>query len=206
LAVDISLRTNRLILRSWRESDLEPFAALNADPRVMGYFRSVLSRDESDAMAAKLSKDIEDRGFGLYAVEVPDRAPFIGLVGVSVPSFPTPFAPCVEVGWRLAHEYWGHGYAAEAAAAAVNDAFSRLDLDEILSFTVPQNHRSRTGDGKTRHDSFVSRRLRLSGRSGRPPASSPNGLLAVEVNLEAATNGGLIALFRKHGRMAVFCR
>lgn len=138
-----SLHTDRLILRSWRESDLVPFAALNADPRVMEYFRSVLSREESDAMAAKLSQNIDDRGFGLYAVEAPGRAPFIGFVGVSIPSFPTPFASCVEVGWRLAHAHWGQGYATEAAAAAINDAFRRLDLDEILSFTVPQNHRSR---------------------------------------------------------------
>ncbi len=143
MATGFVLRTDRLILRSWRESDLEPFAALNADPRVMEFFPKTLSRDESDVTVARISRHIDEHGFGLWAIEAPNRAPFIGFVGVCIPSFEAAFTPCVEVGWRIDVEHWEHGYAIEAAAAAVNDAFARFGFAEILSFTVPQNQRSR---------------------------------------------------------------
>lgn len=138
-----ALNTDRLILRSWRETDLAPFAALNADPRVMEYLPKVLSREESDIVAARITHDINQRGFGLWAVEVPDVAPFIGFVGLATPRFDAPFTPCIEIGWRIAYDHWGRGYATEAATAALNDGFERLNVEEILSFTVPKNHRSR---------------------------------------------------------------
>ena len=139
---DFSLQTERLILRSWHDTDRAPFAALNADPRVMEYFPSVLAREESDLFAAKISQRIDENGFGLWAIEVRGGAPFIGFVGLSRPRFETAFTPCIEVGWRLAYDHWGRGYATEAATAALDDAFHRFNLDEILSFTSRQNQRS----------------------------------------------------------------
>ncbi len=143
MAERFALHTERLILRSWRDSDLEPFAALNADPRVMEYFPSALARAESDFLANRISERIQQHGFDLWAVEVRDGAPFIGFVGLAVPRFEAAFTPCVEVGWRLAYEHWGYGYATEAATAALNDAFQRFDFEEVVSFTTQHNQRSR---------------------------------------------------------------
>jgi RimJ/RimL family protein N-acetyltransferase len=137
------VRTERLLLRRWRPSDLAPFAALNADPRVMRYFPTTLSRAESDAFAERIEAHFAEHGFGLWAVEAPGGAPFIGFVGLSVPRFQAPFTPCVEVGWRLAAEHWGRGYAPEAARAALAFGFDRLALREILSFTALANEPSR---------------------------------------------------------------
>ena len=137
------LLTERLILRRWRPADRRPFAALNADPRVMEYFPNVLSREESDALAKHIDEHFERHGFGLWAVEVPGVAPFAGFIGLSVPRFQAHFTPCVEVGWRLAAAYWGRGYATEGAQAALAFGFEALGLREIVSFTVPENLRSR---------------------------------------------------------------
>jgi len=137
------LTTKRLRLRPWRESDLEFFAELNADPRVMEFYPKVLDRTESDAAAARVRDHFKRNGYGLWAVEVPGVADFIGYVGLSIPGFKTAFTPCVEVGWRLAHRYWGGGYASEAAHAVLWFGFEELGLDEIVSFTVPANLRSR---------------------------------------------------------------
>jgi RimJ/RimL family protein N-acetyltransferase len=135
--------THRLHLREWRDEDLPAFAALNADPRVMEFLPKLLDRAASDALAARIREKLTERGFGLWAVAVPGVADFIGFVGLSVPAFEADFTPCVEIGWRLAFEHWGRGYAAEAARAALDYGFGRLALDEILSFTVPANLRSR---------------------------------------------------------------
>lgn len=129
-------------MRGWREADRAPFAALNADPEVVRHLPGALARAESDAMIDRIEAAFATHGFGLWAVEVEGGAPFIGFVGLSVPSFHAPFTPCVEVGWRLAREAWGQGYATEAAAAALDHGFG-AGLDEILSFTVPENLRSR---------------------------------------------------------------
>ena len=137
------MRTERLQLRRWCPSDLAPFAALNADPRVMRYFPTTLSRAESDAFAERIEAHFAEHGFGLWAVEVPELAPFIGFVGLSVPRFEAPFTPCVEIGWRLAAEHWGRGYAPEAARAALAFGFDTLGLREILSFTSVVNEPSR---------------------------------------------------------------
>lgn len=136
------LRTERLLLRQWRDEDLEPFAALNADPETMRFFPAPPTREQSDALAAIARGQIEDEGWGLWAVEVEDGASFIGFVGLSRPSFEAHFTPAVEVGWRLAREHWGHGYATEAARAAVAHGFEELGLDEIVSFTSTLNEPS----------------------------------------------------------------
>ncbi len=137
------IQTQRLLLRRWVRSDRAPFAELNADARVMEHFPSTLTRTESDAAVDRIEAHFERHGFGLWAVEVPDQAPFIGFVGLAVPPFNAHFTPCVEVGWRLAVDSWGHGYATEAARAAIEFGFGPLALEEIVSMTVPENERSR---------------------------------------------------------------
>jgi RimJ/RimL family protein N-acetyltransferase len=137
------LRTERLLLRRWLTSDNEPFARLNADPRVMQHFPAVLSREESDALVQRAEEHFERHGFGPWAVEIPEIAPFIGFVGLSVPRFQAHFTPCVEIGWRLAAEFWNRGYATEGARAALAFGFETLGLAEIVSFTVPANLPSR---------------------------------------------------------------
>jgi RimJ/RimL family protein N-acetyltransferase len=139
----VLIRTERLILREWRDEDLDPFAALNADPAVMEWFPSVLSREESDAAAARIRAELAERGFGLWAVEAPGVAPFIGFTGLSAPRFEARFTPCVEIGWRIARAHWGRGYAPEAAGAALGFGFERLGLAEIVSFTAVGNAKSR---------------------------------------------------------------
>ena len=139
----LEIETPRLRLRRWRADDLEPFAALNADPEVMEHFPSTLSREETAAAVGRVEKHFEGQGYGFWAVEVPGQAPFIGFIGLAVPAFETSFTPCVEIGWRLARPWWGQGLATEGARAALAYGFERLGLPEIVSFTVPGNTRSR---------------------------------------------------------------
>lgn len=148
------LRTERLLLRGWRDDDLEPFAALNADPVVMEHFPAPLTRAESDAFVGIVQQRWREGDPSWWAVEVIDGPPFIGFVGLSVVRFDAPFTPAVEVGWRLAREHWGRGYAPEAATAAIAHGIDELGLDEIVSFTVPANTNSRRVMEKVgmRHD------------------------------------------------------
>ena len=140
--MSLEIKTPRLLLRPWRHDDREPFAELNADPVVREHYPTLLSREESDTFAGRIEAEFALRGFGLWAVEIPGTAPFAGYVGLSVPSFEAHFTPCVEIGWRLARRFWGHGYATEGARAARDFGFERLGLPEIVSFTVPANIRS----------------------------------------------------------------
>jgi RimJ/RimL family protein N-acetyltransferase len=142
-APSTDLRTERLWLRPWRSSDREPFARLNADPRVMEYFPAPLSRGESVRLADQIQSHIDQYGWGLWAVEIPGVAPFGGFIGLAIPHFEAPFMPCTEIGWRLDPDHWGHGYATEGARAILGFAFHTLGLDEIVSFTTAANHRSR---------------------------------------------------------------
>jgi RimJ/RimL family protein N-acetyltransferase len=139
----VTLSSGRICLRRWRDEDREAFAAMNSDPRVMEFFRSSLSRVESDAMVDRIQKHFNEHDFGLWAIEVPDVASFIGFAGLDVARFSAPFTPCVEVGWRLAFEHWGRGYATEAARLALGYGFGTLALSEVVSFTSATNHRSR---------------------------------------------------------------
>lgn len=138
-----TIRTKRLLLRPWNEEDFESFAQMNEDPRVMECFPSVLTKAESDETAQRFKAEIEERGWGLWAVSVIGGADFIGFIGLNPVRFDAPFTPAVEVGWRLAHEYWNQGYATEGALAALYFAFESLHFDEIVSFTVVRNFRSR---------------------------------------------------------------
>lgn len=137
------LRTGRLLLRRWRPEDREVFSAINADPRVMEYLPARLTREESDALADRIEAHFAEKGFGLWAVEVVGGPRFIGGVGLLTVSFEAQFTPNVEIGWRLAADQWGNGYATEAATAALEYGFGCLGLDEVVSFTVPANIRSR---------------------------------------------------------------
>ena len=138
-----TLSTERLILRAWREEDLPAFAALNADPRVVEYLPRCLERAESDALAECIAAHFRRHGCGLWAVEAPGVAPFIGFAGLAVPGFEAHFTPCLEIGWRLAFAHWGRGYATEAARRVLAHAFGPLDRAEIVSFATRDNRRSR---------------------------------------------------------------
>lgn len=139
----IEVETERLRLRQWRLSEREPFAALNADPRVMEFFPSMLTRAESDVMADRCQLLIEERGWGFWAAECKATGEFVGYVGVHIPSAELPISPCVEIGWRLAFCHWGKGFASEAAREALHIGFHRLGLKEIVSFSAVGNLRSR---------------------------------------------------------------
>jgi len=145
----VELATTRLRLRAWREEDREPFARLNADPDVMRWFPSVKDRHASDAEVDRFVAVGEEWGFTFWAVEVvaSERgpAPFVGFIGLQAPSFDPPFAhasPCIEIGWRLAAQWWGLGLATEGARAALDHGFVECGLPEVVSFTVPPNLRS----------------------------------------------------------------
>jgi RimJ/RimL family protein N-acetyltransferase len=116
---------------------------MTADPRVMEFLPAALPRAESDALAARAEAHLDERGFGPWAVEVPGIASFVGFIGLFIPRFEAHFTPCVEIGWRLAGEHWGRGYATEGARAAIRFGFEKLKLEEIVFFTVPGNIRSR---------------------------------------------------------------
>jgi RimJ/RimL family protein N-acetyltransferase len=135
------LATERLILRQWREADRAPFATMNADPAVMEFMPSRLTREQSDAMVDRFSAMLEAEDLSFYAVEERVSGDFVGAVGL-FPVGQLPFAPAVEIGWRLRAESWGTGYASEAARAALAHGFGPLKLDEIVAYTAAINLRS----------------------------------------------------------------
>lgn len=137
------LVTDRLLLRRWRESDREVFARINADPRVMEFHPAPLTREESDAIVDRYDGHFDLHGFGPWAVELRATQEFAGYIGLKYVSFTAAFTPAVEIGWRLAPEYWGRGLATEGAAAAIQDGFATSNLHEIVAFTASANLRSR---------------------------------------------------------------
>ncbi|MGK6306121.1 GNAT family N-acetyltransferase [Variovorax sp. DT-64] len=137
------LQTRRLRLRAWRDEDLPRFAELNADSGVTEHLLGPLTRSQSDALVGRITEHFLREGFGFWAVEAPGVAGFIGMVGIGIPSYTAPFTPCVEAGWRLGRQYWGQGFATEAARAALAFGFETVDLPEIVALTVPGNARSR---------------------------------------------------------------
>lgn len=137
-----TIRTERLLLRGWRADDRAAFAAMNADPEVMAHLQGPASEFASDAFVDRIEAQWKEHDWGLWAVEIPSVTPFIGYVGL----WPVDYLdgpPMVEVGWRLGRRFWGRGYATEAGRAALRYGFVEVGLDEIVSFTVPQNERSR---------------------------------------------------------------
>ena len=143
MASIIEFETSRLRMRQWRESDRAPFAAMNADPAVMEFFASPPSPAAGDASIDAWQAQFAAQGWSNWAVELRESSEFIGFTGLSVPRRTFSFSPCVEVGWRLARQFWGRDFATEAARAALRVAFERLSLSEIVSFTAVGNLRSR---------------------------------------------------------------
>ena len=133
------LRTPRLRLRRWRETDLAPFAAMNADPLVMRYLPAPLTRAASDALVDQLEERFATQGFGLWAVERIDEGDFVGFTGLNPLRAGTPGGDGMEVGWRLAAHAWGHGYATEAGRAALDVALGPAGLPEVWSITAVLN-------------------------------------------------------------------
>jgi len=138
----VRLKTKRLILRQWKDEDYEPFARLNADPKVMEYFPSILTKVESDVMATTLKTLISQNAWGFWVMEEKETGLFVGALGLHEPTENLPFLPCVEIGWRLAYEHWGKGYATEAGQEVLRYAFEVLKLEEVVSFTAVVNKRS----------------------------------------------------------------
>ena len=148
----ITLATPRLLLRPWRDDDVEAFAAMFADPAVMEFLMPARGRVSAladvdraaiDAIVGRVRTHFEQHGFGWWAAELKETGAFIGFIGLATIPFEAHFTPAVEVGWRLASAYWGRGYATEGARASLKAAFTRLGLPEIVSITVPANMRSR---------------------------------------------------------------
>lgn len=140
---DVRLSTSRLHLRQWVTDDFAAFAEMSANPEVMRYFPKLLSRQESYQMAKKCQQLIEDKGWGFWAVSLKENNSFIGFVGLNEPQVDLPFSPCLEIGWRLHPNYWGNGYATEAAGEALRFAFTTLKAEEVVSFTAAINQSSR---------------------------------------------------------------
>jgi len=139
----IELETERLCLLAWHERHMAPFAAMNADPEVMQYFPATLTEEQTRAGVEIWRTQFAERGWSNWAVELKQSGEFIGFIGLSIPRRPLPFSPCVEVGWRLARRFWGHGYATEGGKASLAVGFERLGITEIVSFTSLANLPSR---------------------------------------------------------------
>lgn len=139
----IEVSSLRLQLSQWRDADLPVFAQLNADPVAMRYFPRCLSRSESDALAQRCRRGVDERGWGLWAVRERDSEDFVGMVGLQSLNAALPFAPGVEIVWRLHRRYWGRGYASEAANLVLEAAFEGLQLKELVAFSARANQPSR---------------------------------------------------------------
>ena len=139
----LELRSARTLLRDWLDTDLPPWVAMNADAAVRRYFPSIHTEAEALAEAARIRANLQRRGWGVWALQIPGKIEFAGFVGLHVPAFEAPFMPVVEMGWRLSRDAWGQGYASEAAATAAAFAFDTLGLDEVVSYTTCSNEPSR---------------------------------------------------------------
>ncbi|HYL26193.1 MAG TPA: GNAT family N-acetyltransferase [Candidatus Nitrosotalea sp.] len=137
-----TIETPRLRLRDWRDSDVEAWAAMNADPRVTEFLGRTYTRELSESTARKIREQLGRHGFGWWAVEVRDGTPFVGVIALQAVPFDAPFTPANEVGWRFAAEHWGRGYATEGARAALEFAFNELQWPEVVAFTAASNVRS----------------------------------------------------------------
>ncbi len=136
------IETERLILRRWKNEDLAPFAAINADPKVMEFIGPPKTQEKTWEMMLAIEHSFIFNDYGLYAAELKDTKEMIGFVGCWAPDFETHFTPCIEIGWRLAAAHWGKGLAPEGARAVLDDMFKRDGISEIVSFTAVINKKS----------------------------------------------------------------
>jgi len=148
MAKVVDIKTKRLLMRQWRDEDLFDFWLLNSDPEVMQYLPVIPSEEDSNVLANKIINLLEENGWGFWAVETISDNSFIGFVGLNKPKYELPVNPCIEVGWRLARNYWGKGYATEAGKASLEFAFNNLNVNEIYSFTSVANKRSEAVMGR----------------------------------------------------------
>lgn len=139
----IILKTDRLILRTFEERDIDPMSLIDQDPKVCEFLPGIGNREKTAQGVHGIMNHYHDHGFSLYAVELKSTGEMIGWCGLMIPAFKAHFMPSVEIGWRLASSQWNHGYATEAAKAVLQYAFENLQLNEVVSFTVPNNIRSR---------------------------------------------------------------
>lgn len=136
------IQTPRLLLRHWRESDCEPFIAMNRSPRVMRYFPEPYSREQTLALYDRIQQEFTEKGYGLYAAEERESGRFIGFIGFHQADFAADFCPCVEISWRLNAPFWNRGYATEGARACLKEGFDRLGFTAVYSFTARCNRPS----------------------------------------------------------------
>jgi len=161
------IRTDRLGLRNWDDKDLQPFASLCADERVMQFFPATLNREQSDQLVHRFQRQYQDHGYTYFAVDRLDSNTFIGFVGLMQQNYPSHFTPCVDIGWRLAPSAWGKGFATEGAMACLHFGFERLQLDEIYSVAPKINIKSQRVMqklGMQFHSTFEHPKLKESGR------------------------------------------
>ena len=186
----LELHTKRCVLRQWKDSDLVPWAAMNADPEVRHHFPTVLDAEQASAEAGRCRDAIAQRGWGMWALEVPGAFAFAGFVGLNVPHYDAPFVPAVEIGWRLPRAAWGSGYASEAAQAALDFAFTRLALQEVIAIAVPGNgasHRVMQRLGMQRDEAADFEHPRI--EAGHPLRRHVLYRRAVPVGRPSATSG-----------------
>jgi RimJ/RimL family protein N-acetyltransferase len=134
-----TLTSERLILRPWRDEDLDPLFAINGDPESMRYFAATMNRAESDAWAARMRAHFAEHGWGFWVVAEEATREFVGVVGLMTIPWQADFTPAVEIGWRIGPRFRRQGYAEEAARAALGFGFATLGLQKIVAFTVPGN-------------------------------------------------------------------
>lgn len=184
------LETERLTLRRWNDADKYPFQLINADTKVMEFYPKTCSAEESDQIIERAEKHFEKHGFGLCAAELKETNSLVGFVGLQVVPFESHFTPAVEIGWRVASEYWGRGLATEGALAVLKFGFEILKLNEIVAMTVPSNTKSRRVMEKLNmnydpHDDFENPRL-PSGHALRPHVlyrlKAPGGIVIINEN------------------------
>lgn len=135
----IDIETQRLLLRRWKETDLDQFVELNADPETMRYFPEPYQKERTKQFFDLIQEEFYKYGYGLYAVEEKSSGRFIGFIGFHWARFDTDFSPCIEIGWRLHKDYWNKGYATEGAKACLNHGFTNLNMSEVYSFTTKEN-------------------------------------------------------------------
>jgi RimJ/RimL family protein N-acetyltransferase len=136
------IETERLILRDWKDEDIQPFARMNADPIIMEYFPRRLNEKDTGKLVGRFQEHFKKHGYGPYAVQNKSTGEFIGFTGLHYVEFEAPFTPAVEIAWRLDYEHWGKGYATEASLAVLNHAFTKLKLKEVVAYAVHDNERA----------------------------------------------------------------
>ncbi|TXI97990.1 MAG: N-acetyltransferase [Neisseriales bacterium] len=134
--------TKRLILREWQDLDLAPFIAMGQDPLVMEHFPGLLTPEESSGMIDRINAIFKEKGFCFYACELKSSGEFIGFIGLSTIGFKANFTSCIQIGWRIASQHWGNGYATEGALKCLEIGFNVFNLNEIVSFAVKNNYKS----------------------------------------------------------------